>query len=132
MFGIRPIEVFSINDFRIIEEWSIPNGASKTISFILTKNDSLGERRYIPASGATVQIKFMRARAASSTAKAVTLTKSAIPKPEDRSMFDVSLTAQDTETIISGGVHVVVTESGSSNNFNVPYLIRKVYADPGY
>lgn len=132
MFGIQPIELFSANDFRAIPYWDIPNGASKTISFILTKTDSLGTRRYIPAAGSTVQIKVMRARAATSNSQAETITKTCIPRPEDKSMFEVSLTVDDTKKMISGSVHLVLTEGGNVNSVNVPFLIKKSYSDPGF
>lgn len=132
MLGLRPVEIFSINDFQVIEQWDIADGTATTISFILTKSDSLGERRYIPAAGSTVQLSFLRARSANSNSQALTITKTGIAKADDRSMYDVALTAADTENIISGGVKLVINESGSATSVNVPYVIKKSYADPGF
>lgn len=132
MLGLRPVEIFSINDFQIIGEWNIADGTATTISFILTKTDSLGERRYVPATGSTVQLSFLRARAATSNSTALTITKTGIAKSEDRSMYDVALTAADTENIISGGVKLTINEGGSTTSVNVPYVIKKSYADPGF
>jgi hypothetical protein len=132
VLGLQPIELFSANDFRQIDSWSIPSGTPKTIAFVLTKTDSLGTRRYIPATGSTVQLKVMRARAATSNSQAETITKTCVPRPEDKSMFEVSLTADDTKKMLSGGIQLVVTESGLVSSVNIPYVVKKVYSDPGF
>lgn len=132
MFGMTPIEMFNINDFQVVSSWTIPNGTPVSISMMLTKTDSLGTRRYIPPTGSTVQLLFLRARAATANSQALTITKTATVTPEDRSIYTISLTADDTRNIISGGVQLVITSGSTVNSVNVPYVIKKSYSAPGF
>lgn len=132
MLGMTPIEMFNINDFKAIQSWDIPNGTPASVAMMLTKTDSLGTRRYIPPTGSSVQLLFIRARAATSNSQAVTITKTGVASAEDRSMYTVSLTADDTRNIISGGVQLVITSGGVTNSINIPYVVKKSYSSPGF
>lgn len=132
MYGLAPIELFNVNDFKPIQTWEISNGTTTTVAFILTKTDSLGTRRFIPPAGSLVQLQFVRARAATATSQAVTLTKTGVVLADDKSIYQVSLSADDTKNIISGGIQLALTISGQQTLINIPYLVKKCYSSPGF
>lgn len=130
--GITPLDFFSINDFKPVTSWEIANGAATTVYFTLTKTDSMGTRRFIPV-GSTVQLAFLRARAATINSTALTITKACVNvSPDDKSMFSCVLTLDDTTNIISGSAQLVVTTGASVQKVNVPYAVKKVQSAPGF
>lgn len=132
MYGLIPLELYNANDFKPIAAWDIPNGVTTTLALMLTKTDALGTRRFIPPAGTLVQLQFVRARAATATSQAITLTKTCVVLAEDKSMYQVSLTADETKNIISGGLQLSLTISGVQTLINLPYLVKKTYSSPGF
>jgi hypothetical protein len=132
MYGIQPIEFFSINDFAGKPEWEILNGSSAVLHFVLTKTDSLGTRRHLLPSGQTVALAFVRARAASVGSQAVTLTKTCTALTEDKSIYTVTLSIADVAQVLSGGLQLVISAAGLETKVNIPYVVKKISSSPGF
>ena len=126
MFKIVAIDMIdSPNAFKE-SSWSITPGTSTRLYFQLQIEDGLGSRRYIPATGSTVVIEFPRARSlTASNPVQQTISKSSIQIAEDKSMFYINLTTSDTQSIISGTVKVIFTESGQQNIFLQNYFVTR-------
>jgi len=126
MFKIVAIDMIDIpNDFKE-GSWSITPSVATKLYFQLQVEDSLGARRYIPASGSTILVEFPRARSlTASNPVQQTISKSAIQLPDDKSLFYLNLTTTDTQNIISGTVKVTFTESGQQNIFLQNYFITR-------
>lgn len=134
MFGIQPIEYYNnINDFTPIKSWEIASGSPVTLYFILTKTDGLGNRRFIIDNSTTVNIAFLRSRPAKSGEIAKTISKTATTvSPNDKSLFQITLSAEDAATILSGSIQLIVTISGSQNKSSIPYIVKKNISSPGF
>jgi hypothetical protein len=134
IFGIQPIEYFgNINDFTIVKNWEISSGSPATIYFILTKTDGLGTKRFIVDNSTTVNVAFLRSRPAKSGETAKTISKTAmVVSQNDKSLFQINLSADDTTTILSGSVQLIVTISGTQNKSSVPYVVKKNISSPGF
>ena len=134
MFGIQPIEYYNnINDFTPIKSWDIASGSPVTLYFILTKTDGLGNRRFIIDNSTTVNIAFLRSRPAKSGEIAKTISKTATTvSPNDKSLFQITLSAEDAATILSGSIQLIVTISGSQNKSSIPYIVKKNISSPGF
>jgi len=134
MFGIQPIEYFSnINDFTFIKSWEVSSGSPTTLYFILTKTDGLGNRRFIIDNSTTVNVAFLRSRPAKSGETAKTISKTAtVVSPNDKSLFQITLSADDAATILSGSVQLIVTIGGAQNKSSVPYIVKKSISSPGF
>lgn len=134
-YGIQPIEYFgSVNSITPVQAWEIAHGAPKTVYFTLTQIDSLGSRRFIPPAGTAVGINFFRSRPATINSLPQTISKTAtqVSPTEDKSIYSVTLTLDDVNTIISGSIQLVVTIGGVANKVAIPYIVKKSYAAPGY
>jgi hypothetical protein len=134
MFGIQPIEYFSnINDFTFIKSWEVSSGSPTTLYFILTKTDGLGNRRFIIDNSTTVNVAFLRSRPAKSGETAKTISKTAtVVSPNDKSLFQITLSADDASSILSGSVQLIVTISGAQTKSSVPYIVKKNISSPGF
>lgn len=133
-FGIQPIEYYgNVNDFTPIKSWNISSGGPTTLYFVLTKTDGLGTRRFIIDNSTTVNVLFLRSRPAKSGETAKTISKTAmIVSQNDKSLFQISLSADDASTVLSGSVQLVVTISGAQNKSSVPYIVKKSISSPGF
>jgi len=132
--SLQPIEYFgNVNDFKPASAWEVVHNSTLRIYFVLTKVDSLGTRRYIPSTGTAVSLNFLRSRPATTGSTAQTIAKTAVAlSSDDKSMYYVDLTAADSTAIISGGVQLVITTGSNAQNYNLPYLVKKIIATPGY
>ena len=133
-FGIQPIEYYgNINDFTTVKSWDVSSGSPATLYFILTKTDGLGTKRFITDNSTTVNVLFLRSRPAKSGESAKTISKTAVTvSPNDKSLFQINLSAEDATNILSGSVQLVVTISGVQNKSSVPYIIKKSISSPGF
>lgn len=131
---LRPISFIDVNVFFPIDEWEIPHGSYVTVYFQLMNKDVMGTRRYIPAAGSAVSLEWTRSRAASINQTSETITRPAIEvaPTDDRSIYRVDLTADDTSKIASGGVLLKITENGVTKTTPIPYVISKVCGKPGF
>lgn len=133
-FGIQPIEYYgNINDFTPVKNWDISSGSPATLYFILTKTDGLGTKRFIIDNSTTVNVLFLRSRPAKSGETAKTISKTAtIVSQNDKSLFQINLSADDASNILSGSVQLVVTISGAQNKSSIPYVVKKSVSSPGF
>lgn len=133
-FGIQPIEYYgNINDFSPVKNWDISSGSPTTLYFILTKTDALGTKRFIVDNSTTVNVLFLRSRPAKSGETAKTISKTAISvSSNDKSLFQINLSADDASTILSGSVQLVVAIGGAQNKSSVPYIVKKNISSPGF
>lgn len=133
-FSIQPIEYFgNINDFTSVKSWDISSGSPSTLYFILTKTDGLGTRRFVTNNTTTVNVLFLRSRPAKSGELAKTISKTAISvSPNDKSLFQINLSAEDAATILSGSVQLIVTVDGAQNKSSIPYVVKKSISSPGF
>lgn len=134
IFGIQPIEYFgNINDFAPVKSWDISSSSPAILYFVLTKTDGLGSRRFIIDNSTTVNVLFLRSRPAKSGETAKTISKTAVTvSPNDKSLFQINLSAEDATNILSGSVQLVVTISGAQNKSSVPYIVKKSISSPGF
>lgn len=132
MYTLQPIIHYSLNDFVPVDNWEIQNDSPVTLHFILQKKDVLGVRRCVLAQGSSVAINFVQARPAQSGSAAVVLSKAGLPVAGDGSMFYISLTATEASSITSGGVQLMVTVGGNQSKANIPYIVKKIVASPGF
>lgn len=103
--------VVNYNNFDIVGERRIREGNNPVDFHIRLFQEDLGIR-YIPASGATLEITFLRADsiAEDPTDQSVTLPMTQ-PFTEDGSMWLVTLSNQDDlDAIVTGGIRLVLTE----------------------
>ena len=131
---LRPIHYININTFYSLEEWEIVGGSATTVYFVLMSENPFGFGRYIPAAGSAVSLEWIRSRAASINHVSETITRPAIEvaPTDDRSIFRVDLTADDTSKIASGGVMLKITENGVTKTYPIPFIISKVCGQPGF
>ena len=130
---VAPIDmVSSPNTFYQVQQWSITGGNSSVLWFQLQISDSLGVRRYMPQSGATVQVQFPRARSLDSLQVSQTVAKAGTFDSNDRSLWKVTLTETDTQSIISGTVKFVLTEGSSSQTIVQNYFISRSLTGAGH
>ena len=121
------------NNWSLLSQWSVLQGAAERLYLQLQVMDSLGVRRYIPASGTTVTLTFTRARSATlgTTDTAQTVTVSCTSVTDDRSMWYADLTAAQVTTIITGTVKATVTEGTTVYVLNKAYAIKKTATGTG-
>jgi len=119
------------NFFKQATEWQVTSGNTASLWFQLQTVDSLGIRRYIPATGAIVRVEFMRARSTAVGQSAQTFQKTAAQDASDRSMFRIDVTAADTQSLISGTVKFLITEGANTSTAQQPYFIKKILTGPG-
>jgi hypothetical protein len=94
-------------------KWSVKSGNSVTLYGQLFIVDSLSERRYIPAAGATLQATFLRSDTPG-TNTSRTLNKMATLNASDRSLFSLALSSSEVDGIVSGGITFTLNEGSSA------------------
>lgn len=125
-FQIIAIDMIDSPNYFKETAWQTTPGNPIRLYFQLQVKDSLGERRYMPASGSTVKVDFQRARSLSAlNPTSQTVQKSAVQIPEDKSIFYVDLTSADTQAIITGTVKVTFVESGVTSIFLQNYFVTR-------
>lgn len=113
------------------QHWVLTGGNSDTLWGQLIINDDLGQRRYLPQGASVLKVVFMRARATQVGGTDQTITKTAILLPEDKSLFRIDLSAQDSNQIISGTVKFELTESGKTTTWNQHYFMVRNLTSQG-
>ena len=107
---------------------------SYTLDFYIQLWQSDTGMRYIPASGATVLIEFLRSDTVALVPVSQKVSKSAAAPyaaivaggADDRSIWKVTLTQADVAKITTGGFRVVVTESTKVSTLFSSMTIRKI------
>lgn len=133
-YTVQPVEYTNVNLFLLISSWQVAHNSPATLSFVLQIVDGMGTRRFVPPAGTSVKVSFVKSRAAVSGSSAVMLSKTAVQlaPTEDKSLFKIDLTAQDTATLITGGVSLQLTMSGSEYVFSIPNIVVKNMNQPGF
>lgn len=100
----------SVNVFDTINILTVYEGSYPIPFFIrLWQEDT--DQRYIPATGATVTVEFLRMKTVGETNDAQDVVKALVdPYPEDRSIWGVSLISSDVANLITGGFRVTIVE----------------------
>jgi hypothetical protein len=125
-FQAKAIDMVDSPNFFKESLWETTPGNSTRLYFQLQIVDAMGERRYIPASGATMKAEFQRARSLSAmNPVSQSIQKNAIAIPEDKSMFYIDLNTADTQAIISGTVRFTLVESGVTTVFVQNYFVTR-------
>lgn len=133
-YSVQPIDYVSENLFSAIPAWEIVNGAAARLYFQLLIDDVLGTRRYLLAPASQVSLSFIRSRAPSVGSSSTVITKYAtmILPVSDKSIFQVDLSATEASQVVTGGVRLTITTSGTEVSFNLPHIVKKVVALPGF
>lgn len=125
-FKIVAIDMIDSPNYFKEGKWETTPGNSTRLYFQLQIEDSLGARRYLPATGSTVRVDFLRARSLSATNPvSQTVQKNAIQIVEDKSLFYVDLTTADAQNIVSGTVRVTFVESGVTSVILQNYFVTR-------
>jgi hypothetical protein len=142
-FKVVPIDMISApNYWAPLTEarWTITDPNAVTLSLQLEISDSLGERRYILATGGTLTAIFQRADAYSSSNSPAgslvqtsqTISISCVVNANDRSLFTLPMTQQQVQGVVSGTVKFSMVESGVTTIWNQNYLLVKKLTGPGF
>lgn len=90
------------------------------------------KERYIPAAGATLQVKFPRAYTVGSTRattpaadQSVTIAASN-PYSNDTSIWKVDLTSSQADLVVGGGIQITLTEGATTRTFFLKDFVKKV------
>lgn len=132
MLFVKPIEMISSpNFFSEAIEWSVVASSTGSFWFQIKVKDNLSIRRWIPAAGASIKVEFMRARSVAINQPSQTFSKTAVQDLQDKSLWRVDLTQQDTSLLISGTVRFILTEGSVVNVITQPYFVTKTMIGAG-
>lgn len=139
-FKAVPLDMISApNYFAPLAEprWTILDPNAVTLWFQLYIEDTLGTRRYITASGATMTVAFQRADAFALSQNQLTQTAQGLSLPatahaNDRSLFSLALTSQSVQTIVSGTVKFTLVESSVTTTWVQNHALSKKLTAPGF
>lgn len=132
-FKAVPIDMITApNYFAPLSEsrWTIIDPNAVTLWFQLQIEDSLGTRRYMVASGATMTVAFQRADSFTLSQNALAQAAQGLSLPatanaNDRSLFSLALTSQSVQTIVSGTVKFTLVESGVTTAWTQNHFLSK-------
>jgi hypothetical protein len=128
MITAKPLDYIDINHFSFVERMDIVQGNS-AICYIQLIN---GLNRYVPAAGSSVQLKFPRALSvAASPANQDVLVTLSVADPRDCSIYAVSLTSAQVDSIVGGGVKLIITSNGNTKTYPVDDFVRRRSNIPG-
>lgn len=117
--------VASANLFDKVELAKLRASNAESIYFRLWQTDR--DERYVPASGSTMQVKFLRGSDVSATPTNQTTTVAASnPFSGDTSIWKIDLTITQVDKIVSGGMQIVLVESAVTKTIFVSDVISKV------
>ena len=118
------------NYFADVPEFVLTQGQAITLWLRVTLTDALGTRRRIPAAGATVKLRFPRARQAvvgNATAQDQTFEVNGVLLSDDRSMASFSLTADQVSKVFPGNAILIITEGANVTTVTKNLVLKKVY-----
>lgn len=131
--GIKVLNVgASLNSFKQVPFVRIARGETLDLAFQLVDLDQDG-LRYIPSAGATVQFQVPRmidVVVAPNNSRAY--VNNTIDRPasqafsQDPSIWTVSLISQDTSTLISNSIRVVLTEGANTKIATLTQAIKVI------
>ncbi len=128
--------VASVNSFTVADSAQLYSGNTVNLFIFRLWQGDVADR-YVPASGATMSVKFPRSNSLGSafaanpgTDQSQTLAATN-PYAGDTSIWQISLTSTQTGLIASGGVIVNLVEGSNTTSFYVKDVVVKVMAQ-GY
>ena len=114
------------------DRWVITSPNAQTLWMSLEQEDSLGQRRYVPAVGATLDVIFQRRDAMTQSGGRLkltntpqTVTKTATVSPNDGSQYSFNLTNSDIEAILGGTVKFKLTEGANTTEWVQNWALKK-------
>jgi hypothetical protein len=123
--GLVILSPFStLNNLQHLNQASVSQGDTADVYFQLVDMDTISERfqrgiRYMPASGATMQVTMKSINDANTVAKAATM---AFPS-DDRSIWKFSLSAAETQKVAGVNLRIVLTEGSNIKSANATNVI---------
>ena len=112
--------------------WTITGGQATTIWGMITLSDTMGNRPYIPATGASLTALFQRADYGGSlTNQHLSVTKICNLSLSFGAMFSMSLTANEATNITAGTVVFTLTEGTNTQVINQHWAVKKLVIAPG-
>lgn len=140
-FKVVPIDMFAApNAWAPIKDgvWTITDPNATTLWLGLNVVDSLGQRPYASAVGATLTVVFRRADLVEQDAQrrlartTQDLTKSFTFNAQNRAVASVALTLQDVGIITSGAGFFTLVEGGTTTKWVQDWLVKKQLTSPGF
>lgn len=128
MITLKPLKFIDINHFSVAERLDIIQGNSGAHYVQLFDDDM----RYIPPAGSTLQIVFPRTLtiAASPVNQDVTVPLT-LASASDGSVYCFNLSAAQTDTVVSEGVKLLITQGAATKVYPVDHLVRRRSNAPG-
>lgn len=143
-FKVTPLDMITAPNYWAAMKngrWDVIDPNAVTLWFQLGVSDALGDRRYVSAAGAVMEVTFQRADLIQTgsggllpvklTNTAQSVVKTATPHALDRSLYSMALTALDIQTVVAGTVKFKLTESGVVTTWVQNYLLTKSLTAPG-
>lgn len=138
-FKALPLDMISVPNYYGLSKdgmWVVTNQNQQTLWMALEISDSLGDRPYVPANGATLTWTFQRADLLSVNMGSLvntnqTLIKNATPNAANRSLWSVALTQLDSQVALSGTIKFTLLESGVPTVWLQNWVVKKLMTDPG-
>ena len=134
-FGVKPLDLFDEpNDVAELEFWEVTQDSPVRLSFQIQISDTLPKRRFMVPIGQTVKVKFQRAKVAKlgQASTSQTFEVAATPMAMDRSIWSISLTAEQVNLLVSGTVQFNIYNGANIvQTINTPYMIKKILTGPG-
>ncbi len=128
MITLKALKFVDVNHFSVVERLDIIQGNSGA-HYVQLFDDT---QRYIPPAGSTLQVLFPRALTITATPSnqdvAVPLI---LASASDGSVYTFSLSAAQTDVIISEGAKLLITQGASTKTYPVDHLVRRRSSAPG-
>lgn len=134
-FQVKPLDLFDEpNDIAPLEYWEVTQDSPVRLSFQIMISDALPLRRFMVPTGQVVKAKFQRAKVAKlgQASASQTFEVQALPMAMDRSIWTMSLTADQVNTLVGGTVQFSIYNGATLvQTINVPYMIKKILTGAG-
>lgn len=134
-FQVKPLDLFDEpNDIAPLEYWEVTQDSPVRLSFQIMISDALPLRRFMVPTGQVVKAKFQRAKVAKlgQASASQTFEVQALPMAMDRSIWTMSLTADQVNTLVGGTVQFNIYNGATLvQTINVPYMIKKILTGAG-
>lgn len=114
------------NNFDIVSTREIRSGTAPQDFYIQLYQSDLG-LRYIPATGATLQIDFLRIETVAQIPASQTVSLAMVtPFAGDRSIWKVTIGSADINKIVSGGFRLTLVEGTNTSMLFIKSALVKV------
>jgi len=134
-FQVKPLDIFDEpNDIAPLEYWEVTQDSPVRLTFQIMISDALPLRRFMVPTGQVVKAKFQRAKVAKlgQASASQTFEVQALPMAMDRSIWTMSLTADQVNTLVGGTVQFSIYNGATLvQTINVPYMIKKILTGAG-